>query len=294
MLSLLRPPKAVVRYAITAAELLTRSAGAFACEAALGWLEYPDLSDEVVQAAQATAASIGAQRRGTPASGPKVKPERETSTEPGRGQPSEQDQNGDTAMPEQSDAAVRNHKPRQTHEDRSKGSELKQEDSQGAGIEEQDGQPPVEYDDEQQAQDDLQYNEEYNASEQEQQAYDMQGSEDQADDGQQYEEEDRNSEQQQYNEGDDQGQQEDYPEDQQQYNEGVQAEESDRQEMADDEDTEGPAEPKVHDEVAGSGQLTEEGDEWDVSETGVASGYHCLLARCIVCDCTSLDCSQHV
>jgi len=60
VLTLLRPPKAVVRYAITAAELLTRSAGAFACEAALGWVEAPELSDEVVQAAQATAASLGA------------------------------------------------------------------------------------------------------------------------------------------------------------------------------------------------------------------------------------------
>lgn len=63
VLSLLRPPKAVVRFAITAAELLTRSAGAFACEAALGWVEPVELSDEVVQAAQATAASLGARQR---------------------------------------------------------------------------------------------------------------------------------------------------------------------------------------------------------------------------------------
>ena len=63
VLSLLRPPKSVVRFAITAAELLTRSAGAYACEAALGWIEPPELSDEVVQAAQATAASLGARQR---------------------------------------------------------------------------------------------------------------------------------------------------------------------------------------------------------------------------------------
>ena len=63
VLSLLRPPKAVVRFAITAAELLTRSAGAYACEAALGWVEPAELSDEVVQAAQATAASLGARQR---------------------------------------------------------------------------------------------------------------------------------------------------------------------------------------------------------------------------------------
>ena len=63
VLSLLRPPKGVVRFAITAAELLTRSAGAYACEAALGWVEPAELSDEVVQAAQATAASLGARQR---------------------------------------------------------------------------------------------------------------------------------------------------------------------------------------------------------------------------------------
>lgn len=63
VLSLLRPPKSVVRFAITAAELLTRSAGAYACEAALGWIEPAELSDEVVQAAQATAASLGARQR---------------------------------------------------------------------------------------------------------------------------------------------------------------------------------------------------------------------------------------
>ena len=63
VLSLLRPPKSVVRFAITAAELLTRSAGALACEAALGWFEPAELSDETVQAAQATAASLGARQR---------------------------------------------------------------------------------------------------------------------------------------------------------------------------------------------------------------------------------------
>ena len=51
--------KSVVRFAVTAIELLTRTAGAYACEAALGWVDLPELSEEVILAAQAKAASLG-------------------------------------------------------------------------------------------------------------------------------------------------------------------------------------------------------------------------------------------
>ena len=65
--------KSVVRFAVTAIELLTRTAGAYACEAALGWVDLPELSEEVILAAQAKAASLGprmAQRGGQGGSSP--------------------------------------------------------------------------------------------------------------------------------------------------------------------------------------------------------------------------------
>ena len=58
MLSVLNISAGAVRFGITAIELLTRTAGAYACEASIHWVSPPDLSEEAVQAAQAKAAPL--------------------------------------------------------------------------------------------------------------------------------------------------------------------------------------------------------------------------------------------
>lgn len=274
VLTLLRPPKAVVRYAITAAELLTRSAGAFACEAALGWVEAPELSDEVVQAAQATAASLGAkhaQRRAAAGTALGVKSERGLSTEASRGRSSQQQQDGDVkAEPTENDAqdcvASGHH-----HEGHSKDSEQLPETSQVQGSD-QEEQPLVEYDDDEQNQDVAQYNGSYEASGHEHpEEYDM---EDQ-DQDEHYS--GANDDQQHYLDNDEHGQA-GFPMEQQQHKEGNQPEEADQQQLkadaGDNAEGEGEAKAQRGSQDGGSQQSperrqpTEDADEWDMPETG--------------------------
>ncbi len=279
VLSLLRPPKAVVRYAITAAELLTRSAGAFACEAALGWLDAPELSEEVVQAAQATAASLGAkmaQRRATPRTAPQIKSERTTSTDAGRGRQSEQHQNGDAA-PEQMDTNVNMEDadiPAQKHRQHSKDAEQVDEDPRDPGSDQdQPEQPLVQYADDEQDQDEVQYDDDYDASAQ--QEYDMEGNEDQEQD-QQY---DGSGQHHPYPEDNDQYEQEDYPE--QQQHERVVLEGSERQLESNGEGgahATSKATKDSQDEVSQNNPSSlppaDDADEWDVSETGDTPWLH--------------------
>jgi len=274
VLTLLRPPKAVVRYAITAAELLTRSAGAFACEAALGWVEAPELSDEVVQAAQATAASLGAkhaQRRAAAGTALGVRPERGLTTEASRGRLSQQQQDGDVkAEPTESDAQDRIASDHH-HEGHSKDGKQLPETSQVQGSD-QEEQPLVEYDDDEQNQDVAQYDDSYEASGHEHpEEYDM---EDQ-DQDEHYN--GANEDQQHYLENDQHGQA-DFPMEQQQHKEGSQPEEADQQQLKADagDNAEGEGEAKAQRGSQDGGfhqsperrQPTEDADEWDMPETG--------------------------
>ena len=280
VLTLLRPPKAVVRYAITAAELLTRSAGAFACEAALGWVEASELSDEVVQAAQATAASLGAkhaQRRAAAGTAPGVKSERGLSTEASRGRLSQQQQDGDVkAEPTESDAQDRIASDHH-HEGHSKDGKQLPETSQVQGSD-QEEQPLVEYDDDEQNQDVAQYDDSYEASGHEHpEEYDM---EDQ-DQDEHYN--GANEDQQHYLENDQHGQA-DFPMEQQQHKEGSQPEEADRQQLKADagDNAEGKDEAKAQGGGQDGGshqsperhQPTEDADEWDMPETGEHMFHH--------------------
>ncbi|KAL0053110.1 hypothetical protein WJX82_000994 [Trebouxia sp. C0006] len=274
VLTLLRPPKAVVRYAITAAELLTRSAGAFACEAALGWVEAPELSDEVVQAAQATAASLGAkhaQRRAAAGTALGVRPERGLSTEASRGRLSQQQQDGDVKTePTESNAQDRIASDHD-HEGHNKASEQLPETSQVHGSD-QEEQPLVEYDDDEQNQDVAQYDDSYEATGREHpEDYDM---EDQ-DQDEHYN--GANEDQQHYLENDEHAQA-DFPMEQQQHKEGSQPEEADRQQLKADagDNAEGKDEAKAQGGGQDGGshqsperhQPTEDADEWDMPETG--------------------------
>ncbi len=292
VLTLLRPPKAVVRYAITAAELLTRSAGAFACEAALGWVEAPELSDEVVQAAQATAASLGAkhaQRRAAAGTAPGIRPEAS------RGRLSRQQQDGDVkAEPTESDA--QDHIASDHHQEgHSKDGEQLPETSQVQGSD-QEEQPLVEYDDDEQNQDVTQCNDSYEATGHEHpEEYDM---EDQ-DQDEHYN--GANEDQQHYLEDDEHGQA-DFPMEQQQHKQGSQpeeAEEADQQQFTADagDNAEGEDEVKAQRGSQDGGshhsperhQPTEDADEWDMPETGGHTFHHMqrshhnhpVLVRCI-------------
>jgi len=274
VLTLLRPPKAVVRYAITAAELLTRSAGAFACEAALGWVEAPELSDEVVQSAQATAASLGAkhaQRRAAAGTALGVKSERGLSTEASRGRSSQQQQDGDVKAESTENDAQDCVASGHHHEGHSKDSEQLPETSQVQGSD-QEEQPLVEYDDDEQNQDVAQYNDSYEASGHEHpEEYDM---EDQ-DQDEHYS--GANDDQQHYLDNDEHGQA-GFPMEQQQHKEGNQPEEADQQQLkadaGDNAEGEGEAKAQRGSQDGGSQQSperrqpTEDADEWDMPETG--------------------------
>lgn len=272
VLSLLRPPKAVVRYAITAAELLTRSAGAFACEAALGWLEPPELSDEVVQAAQATAASLGAksaQRGAAVGAVPGAKPEK--AAEAGQGQRSSQKRDANVKGEDMETDIRDGDGSRRRHDDADQ--EHLHEDNQDQASD-QEAEPLVEYDDEQR-QDGMQYSEDYAASEQEHPDYAMEGNEDQ-------------DQEQQYNEGDDEQQyfehenhqgQADLPTEQQQEGDNLQDSEQQLPTPTEDDNVEDVAKPRRgsqddgSQQGAGRGQPGDDADEWDVPESGDCTVY---------------------
>lgn len=277
VLSLLRPPKAVVRYAITAAELLTRSAGAFACEAALGWLEPPELSDEVVQAAQATAASLGAksaQRGAAVGAVPGAKPEK--AAEAGQGRRSEQKRAANVKGDDMEIDGRNGGRSRRRHDDADQ--EPLHEDNQDQASD-QEAEPLVEYDDEQR-QDGMQYSEDYAASEQEHPDYAMEGNEDQEQD-QQYNEGD---DEQQYFEDDDHQDQAELPTEQQQEGDNLQDSEQQLPTPTEDDNVEDVAKPRRGSQDDGSqqgarrGQPDDDADEWAVPESG-----DCTMARDAVC-----------
>ncbi|KAL3150414.1 hypothetical protein ABBQ32_000252 [Trebouxia sp. C0010 RCD-2024] len=217
VLSLLRPPKSVVRFAITAAELLTRSAGAYACEAALGWIEPAELSDEVVQAAQATAASLGArQRRATPQGTPGDPPHGASHSNVSRERPSRQGQTDHRApqAAKPAEASVQDTKPGLHHRRARQDSRQASGDGkQSEAGSDQEGEPLVQYQDEGQPQ----YSNGYHGGEPEGQEYEAEGSVLQ--DAQQYEDEEGG---QQYGSEDEQQAEAQAEDDEQQFEEEVQ------------------------------------------------------------------------
>lgn len=253
VLSLLRPPKGVVRHAIIAMELLTRSAGALACEAAFGWLELPELSEEAVQSAQATAASLGA-------AAAKRKADGAAASRTGAGHTRPQGFATGSA-----DTAARSNKHRQSEGDGQQANDMSADHVKGQqdeGDEQQsdqgDEQPSLEYDDDHQRGPEdgnrLQNQEEYDAQydnmgdEQQEQEYDIEAYANQQDDEQQ--------------EGDLQDQDQQYDDDhhgEEDYNEQGDPDRADQQMAGDAQEDADKAE-----------QADNQADDWDIPERGGA------------------------
>ena len=250
VLSLLRPPKSVVRHGITAMELLTRSAGALACEAAFGWLELPELSEEAVQSAQATAASLGAA-----AAKRKADAAAASCTGAGHTRPQGFATGG-------ADIAASSNKHSQSDGDGQQANDRSADHMEGQQDEDNEQQPDqgneqpsLEYDDDQRGPEDgnrLQNQEEYNArydhmdDEQQEQDDDIEGYANQQDDEQQ--------------EGDLQDQHQQYDDDQQgeeDYNEQGNPDRADHQMAGDAQEDADKAE-----------QADNQGDDWDIPERG--------------------------
>lgn len=239
-------------------ELLTRSAGALACEAAFGWLELPELSEEAVQSAQATAASFGAAF---------AKRKADAGTAPGTGAggrgprgfaPEGAASGAKFGKDDQSDG------PGQLDHSRS----ADQNEDQQVQEDEQrfhQGDDPMEYDgDQARPEDGNRQQEEYNAQyddadpEQQGQEYDMEAYNDQQD-------EDAQDHEQQYN-GDSRG------------NEAYEEE--------GDPDREGQQEQEGKEEGADTAeQAGDQADQWDIPERGAVILCHVtqlMMLNCIL------------
>ena len=237
-------------------ELLTRSAGALACEAAFGWLELPELSEEAVQSAQATAASFGAAFA-------KRKADAGTATGTGAG-----GRGPKGSAPEGAASGAKFGK-----DDHSEGSgQLRDSRSADQNEDQQDqedeqqfdqGADAMEYDgDQARSEDGNRQQEEYNAQyddadpEQQGQEYDMEAYNDQQD-------EDAQDQEQQYN-GDSRG------------NEAYDEE--------GDPDREGQQEQEAKEEGADNAeQAGDQADQWDVPERG--AGKLCHVTQLMMLNC---------
>ena len=255
VLSVLNIPAGAIRLGITAIELLTRTAGAYACAASLGWFTPPDLSEEVVQAAQAKAASLRKPR------GPHKGPDGSQDQIP-KDQKAAHDDDTDMTKQtgsavkteEQSAGRVRHSSDRGGHH---RGSSEVLDKDERLDDDNVEGEPLVEYGDDQ-AQAGNQYDggDDYNEAAGEENY--GEGSQDQAD--QQYNE--------QYGEGDE-DQQNDYQDEQdQQYDDMQQGDDPDQLHDERDEPDQGGDDALQ--------QLNNRGpndsrDEWDIPESGVTS-----------------------